>query len=420
MASALTTSWRAHVAVLNERNFRSFIVGYATSLFGEAMVPVALTFAVLARSGGTREVGYVLGAQLVPRIGLALFGGVIADRLPRKLIMITADLLRCGSELLLAVLLLTGHPPLWVFMVLAAVLGAGSAVFGPALSGLMPQVTSRERLQDANALRGLADSFSQIMGPAVAGILVATAGPGWAIGIDAVTYGISAHCLSRLQLPSTRMPVRESPWSQLRTGWREFRSRTWLWAVVVWFGLFHLLAAAPFTVLGAVVARDHFGGARAWGFILAARGIGALPGGLIALRLRPRRPLVVAMLCTMLFALPRLFLAVPTPALLIAAGTFVAGAGMAVLDTLWETTMQQQVPDDVLSRVSSYDGLGSFALVPLGYVLVGPVSAALGTGPTLWLAAVWIIVAGAGVLAVPAVRRCGGQRELAVHSGHSR
>jgi len=393
------------LGVLTERNFRLFFTGYATSLVGAAMVPVALTFAVLEQGRSATDVGYVLAAETIPLVALLLAGGVIADRLSRRTMMIGADVARCASELLLAALLLTGSPALWVFMVLAGVIGAGQAFFNPALTGLLPLVASPGRLQQANALRGVATSTAQILGPAAAGLIVAAGGAGWAIAIDGATYAVSALCLARLHLPAQAPPPRESFAAQLRAGWLEFRSRTWLWVIVVQFGLFHLLVYAPFMVLGAVIAERTLGGATAWGLILAAQGGGSILGGIAVLRARPRRPLVIATLGTFTFAGPVALLALHAPVAAIAATAAVSGVGIAVFGTLWDTTLQQHVPAAVLSRVSAYDWLGSVALVPLGYALAGPLAGTLGVTRTLWLAAGWTIAGSAVVLAVPSVRR---------------
>ena len=232
MSDSRSTGLTERLGVLGERNFRLFFTGYATSLFGAAMVPVALTFAVLNQGYGATDVGYVLAAETVPLVGLLLIGGVVADRFPRRASMLGADLVRFGSEGLLAVLLLTGSPRLWMFMVLAGVLGAGQAFFNPAMTGLMPEMVSSERLQAANGLRGVASSTGQILGPSVAGIIVAAGGAGWAIAIDSATYGVSAACLWRLAIPPRPASTASSLISQLAGGWYEFRSRTWLWVVV--------------------------------------------------------------------------------------------------------------------------------------------------------------------------------------------
>jgi MFS family permease len=394
----------SRLGVLSERNFRLFFTGYVTSLVGSAMVPVALTFAVLNQGYGPAAVGYVLGAQTVPLVVLLLAGGVVADRVPRRVSMIGADLARFASEGLLAALLLTGSAPLWIMMALAAVLGAGQAFFSPAMTGLMAEMTSAARLQPANALRGVAAAAGQVLGPGLAGVIVAIGGAGWAIAIDSATYAISAACLLRLSIPA-RPPVRPAPvLAQLAAGWHEFRSRTWLWVIVTQFAAFNALCFAPFMVLGAVTARDRLGGAAAWGVILAALGVGAIIGGLASMRLRTRRPLVTATLGTAVFALPLALTALPAATVLIAIAATAAGTGLSIFSTLWETTLQREIPRDVLSRVSAYDWFGSAAFAPVGYLIAAPIASVLGIRLTLLAAAAWTVGSCAIVLAIPAVR----------------
>jgi predicted MFS family arabinose efflux permease len=392
--------------VLGERNFRLFFIGYTTSLFGAAMVPVALTFAVLNQGYGGTDVGYVLAAETVPLVGLLLLGGVVADRFSRRASMLGADLLRFGSEGSLAVLLFAGSPKLWVFMILAGMLGAGQAFFNPAMTGLVPEMVSPDRLQAANGLRGVASSAGQILGPSVAGIIVASGGAGWAIAIDSATYAVSAACLWRLVIPPRPALAPSSLILQLSTGWKEFRSRTWLWVIVAQFATFNALSVAPFMVLGAVISHDHRGGAADWGAILSVFGAGSIVGGFIAVRLHVRRPLVVASIGAAVFALPVALMAVlPTDTLLVAGAAGLAGIGLSIFGTLWETTLQREVPGEALSRVSSYDWLGSVAFVPIGYIIAGPLSSLLGARTTLLFAAAWAAASCAVVLTTRSVRR---------------
>lgn len=398
---------REALSLLGERDFRIFFAGYLTSLIGTGMVTVALTFAVLEEGRGASDVGFVLAAQTVPLVVLLLAGGVFADRFRRTTVMITADLVRCASQALLAALLITGSPPLWVFMALAGALGAGQAFSAPALTGLMVQVVRPDRLHEANALRSLATSAARVVGPALAGVIVAVAGAGAAIAVDAATYAVSAACLGRLAVATSKTPDGTSFAAQLVAGWREFRSRTWLWVIVVQFGFFNLLAYAPYLVLGPVLAREQNGdgGAAAWALVLSAEGVGAIVGGLVVLTVRPRRPLVVATFGTLAFAAPLVLLAVGAPFVVVAAGAFADGVGLAVFGALWETTLQREVPPSVLSRVSAYDWLGSIGLVPVGFALAGPLAATIGTRETLWLAVASLLTSCAAVLAVPGVRR---------------
>ena len=388
--------------MLEERDFRLFFTGYVVSLVGAAMVPVALTFGVLERGGNAGEVGEVLAAETVPLLVLLLFGGVIADRFSRRAAMIGADVARFVSEGLLAGLVLSGSPPLWVFMVLAGVLGAGQAFFNPALTGLMPQLVPPGLLQQANALRGMAMSGGQVAGPALAGVIVAVGGPGWAFGVDALTYAVSGYCLLRVRIPAGPRPPRQRMWSEFAAGWSEFRSRSWLWLFVTQFASFNLFAYAPFMVLGAVLAHERLGGAAAWGVILAALGAGNVLGALVMVRVHPRRPLVVSALGSVPFALPLACIALGAGTAVIAICAGVAGAALSVGDTLWETTLQQQVPADVLSRVSSYDWLGSLAFVPLGYAAAGTLGVALGIRTALLAGAALMLITCLAVWRPPA------------------
>jgi MFS family permease len=391
--------------VLRERNFRLFFSGYSASLSGSAMVPVALTFAVLNEGHGATDVGYVLAAETVPLVALLLLGGVIADRFSRRLTMLGADLVRFASEGTLAAILFLGRPPLWAFMALAAVLGAGQAFFNPAMTGLLPEMVSRERLQQANALRGIATSAGSVLGPSLAGVIVAVGGAGWAIAIDAATYAVSAACLWTLAIPPKTTADQSSLLAQLALGWREFRSRTWLWLIVAQFATFNALSYAPFMLLGAVVAHKQLGGAGAWGAILAVLGAGSVIGGLVAIRLHPRRPLIIAEIGVAFFAAPIALLALPAATALIAVAAGIAGVGLSVFGTLWETAVQQYVPSAVLSRVSAYDWFGSVAFVPLGFLIAGPAAGVLGVRPFLFAAAGWAAVSCLAVLLSPAVRR---------------
>jgi MFS family permease len=405
------TDQAAGTNVLANRDLRRFLGGYAATMLGTTMTPVALTFAVLDRGGDAGDVGLVLTAESVPLVLLLLAGGVISDRLPRRWVMVVADVVRACTQALLAVLLITGEPPLGVLMAAAAVLGAGQAFEGPALTALMPEITPAHHLQQANALRGIAESVGRGLGPAVGGVVVAVAGAGWAVGLDAVTYAVSALCLAGLRIAheprgsDSDSADGASFLGELREGWVAFRSRTWLWVIVSQWSLLFLLVFPVYMVLGAVVADDELGGARAWGLILAGDGFGAVVGGLAMLRLRFHRPLAAGVVGAMAFALPLVALATGMPVGVVAVASVATGLGMSVFATAWDTTMQRHVEPEALSRVSSYDWFGTVATLPIGYALVGPLSSVLGIDGALWLAVVVWTTSSLVVLTVPAVRR---------------
>jgi MFS family permease len=390
--------------VLREREYRLLFIGQAVSLLGDGMVNVALAFAVLELTGSASELGLVLAARMVPLVGFLLAGGVMADRLPRRTVMVAADLVRLASQGAIAALLIAGEAHVWQLAALSAVTGSATAFFNPASTGLMPAVVSPGRLQQANALRGLAMAAGQIAGPAFAGILVAGAGAGWALAVDAATFGVSVVFLARLRVPvMERLEVR-SVLADLREGWDTFRSYTWLWTFVAAAAIGNFVNAAS-GVLGPLVAKESLGGATAWALIVSALGVGSLAGGVLALHVEPRRPMLVATLSLFVFAPPLAMLALALPAVWIALASLIAGVGLMISNTLWETTLQQHVPAEALSRVSSYDWFGSLAFQPLGFAIWGPVAELAGVSTTLWVAFALQIGTVLVLLPVPSIRR---------------
>jgi MFS family permease len=390
--------------VLRTREFRLLFSAQAVSVLGDRMVAVALAFAVLEIGGSVADVGLVLAAGTFPLVATVLVGGVVADRASRRGVMVAADLVRVASQGAMAALLIAGAAEVWMLALLAAVSGAATGFFGPASTGLLPEVVLAEQLQPANALRTSAVSAGEILGPIMAGVLVAAAGAGWAIAVDAVTFAVSAACLLALRV-APRAREQQSPFvADLRAGWDAFRSRRWVWTFVAYFSLVNLLWGAWGT-LGPIVAEQDLGGAAAWGAILPAMGIGALAGSLLAARVRPSRPLLLAAFTDGLFALPLAFLAATSSVPLIACGAFLAGAGMALTISIWESTLQRHVPDESLSRVSSYDWFGSLAFYPLGLAIWGPIAAAIGVGTSLWLSFGLAAVLTLALISVPDIRR---------------
>lgn len=391
------------LSVLRERGFRLLFWGQAVSLLGDGMVNVALAFAVLGLGGSASELGLVLAARMLPLVGLLLAGGVVADRLPRRAVMVAADLVRFASQGAMAALLIAGVAEIWMLGALAAVTGAATGFFNPASTGLMPAVVSPERLAQANALRGVTKATGDIAGPVIAGVLVATAGTGWAMAIDAATFLVSAAFLSRLWLPEPERLPASSFTADLREGWAVFRSLTWVWTFVLCATVGNVLWGA-WSVLGPVVAQQELGGAAGWAAAVGAFGAGSLAGGVLALHVDPPRPMLVVTLALLPFSIPLVLLAVHAHLAPLAATAFLAGAGLMVSNTLWETTLQRHVPSESLSRVSAYDWFGSMALQPVGLALWGPVSAAVGTKTALWVAFAGGTISTIALLAVRDIR----------------
>jgi hypothetical protein len=389
---------------LEEPQFRNYFFARAFSMLGDAIVPVALAFAVLDIERSASALGLVLASYTVPRVILIMFAGVWADRLPRNLLMVATDLLRFGAQGTAAILLISGHAEIWHLIALNLIQGVGSSFFGPASTGLVPQVVSAGRLQEANGLLSLTGSSFEVLGPVLAGVFVATVGPGWALGIDAATFLVSAMFLVRLQLPERLPRVAQSFLNDLRGGWREFFSRTWLWVDGIYSAVGNMVVLAPVWALGPLVAEESLDGATSWAAIVTAFGLGSVLGGLGVIRLKPERPIFAGVAVLSLLALPPALLAIPAPTAAIAAGAFAAGFGLIFFNTLFETTVQEQVPEEALSRVTAIDWMLSLALYPLGLALAGFVAEAIGTGPTLAIAAAWALVSTVAVLLVPGVR----------------
>ena len=388
---------------LGEPQFRLLWIGQTASAAGDALIPVAVAFAVLGIGGTATDLGIVFAAFTVAHVAFVLVGGVWADRLPRQLVMVACDVVRLVTEVILAVLLIGHTAQVWHLAVSAAVIGAASAFFLPATSGLIPQTVSPGRLQQANALMALSRSATGIFGPPIAGLLIVATGTGVVFLVDAGTFVLSAISLLMLRLPPTEArPTEQHFLADLAAGWREVASRRWILAAIVAFGLSNM-SGSVFFILGAVVANTSLGGAAAWGLILTGGAIGGVIGSVVALRLRPKRPLLAGFLLTSAIALPPLALIGPLPLLLIAGASLLSQAGGQLHNTWWYTMLQQHVPERARSRVSSYDWLVSLVFQPMGSLLAGPL-AAISLPATLLGAAGIGLASNLGVLLVRDVR----------------
>ncbi|HEX2105028.1 MAG TPA: MFS transporter [Solirubrobacteraceae bacterium] len=388
--------------------FRLLFAGQALSVIGDRITPVAIAFAVLA-IGDVTDLGIVLAAGGVPFALFAIAGGVVSDRVGRREVMIASDLIRTVSQGVTAALLLSGRAEVWMLVVLSAVYGTSAAVFMPALIGLIPQTVPPERLQEANALLGVTRSVAHVAGPALAGVIIAIGGPGEAIALDAVTFALSAACLLALRPHADAAgPAEEEEdrfTARLRTGWREVRARPWLTWGLAAMAAYHVFVLPAVFALGPALAEAELSGASSWAAIVACFGIGTVTGNLIALRLRPHRPVLVAAIalvggCTQAAIIGS---GLGTPG--IAALMVLAGIAVSLFFTLWDTSLQEQIPPHAVSRVSSYDFTVSLGLMPIGMALAGPIAGEFGLHATLLL----MSAAGAAValtwLAVPDVRR---------------
>jgi MFS family permease len=395
--------WRESVGALRERPFRLLWLGRSTSSVGDAIAGVALAFAVLEVSGSASALGLVLATFTVARVAFTLVGGVWSDRLPRRLVLLVCDLVRGAIQAVVAALLIADAAELWHLTAGAALVGGASAFFGPASTGFVPETVSRERLQQANALLSASDSASWLFGPALSGALIAAFGTGVAFAIDAASFLVSAAFLLAIRVERRAEPAeRQTFLADLARGWREVRARTWVQAALVTFSLSNV-AIAVFFVLGPVVFADELGGAADWGVAMTVGAAGGLLGSAVALRYRPPFPLRPSFLVILPVSLAMLSLVPPSPPLVVGAACGAMFAGIHLGNALWDTVLQQHVPREVVSRVSSYDWLVSLVFMPLGYTLAGPLADTIGRDATLIGAAALSAAANLGVLLVPSV-----------------
>ncbi|WP_371477862.1 MFS transporter [Kitasatospora sp. NBC_00315] len=404
------------------RNYRIQTAATVISGLGNAGAPIATAFAVLATGGSTTEIGYVTAARLVPLVLLLLVGGALADRLPRHHVMVAANTFNALSQAALAALVLTGTARLWELVLLSAAGGAGQAFYGPAAGAMLMQTVAREHAARAFSVYRMALNGAQIGGAALGGALTAATGPGWVLALDALGFLVAAALRVLLDVPpaagrgtggaATPGGVRgagrgDGMIHELREGWHEFASRRWLWVIVLQFSVLMACVSAVDAVYGPIVAEQRLGGARDWGLALAADGAGLVLAGLLMVRWRPRRILLVGNHGVFLFALPAAALAVAAPLPVLALAMFLSGAGVTVFGVNWMVALQQEIPAATMSRVSAYDAFGSLALAPLGTALAGPAATALGLGGALWLCAALTVLLSIVVLAEPQVRRLG-------------
>lgn len=395
---------RGPLAVLRERNFALFFAATTASTLGSAVVPVALTFALLSLHFSATKIGLVLAAQTTPTVVLMLAGGVVGDRWPRRRLMMGADFLRCIAQGLLALLLALGHPPLLALMTLAAGVGVGNAFFGPAETGLIPRVVQPGTIKEANSLLSITGSLSAVIGPSVGGLLVGLGNAPMAIGLDALSYALSAACLALMHVAEQARPPSTSFLADLISGWHEFRKHRWLVLVTLQYGLLNLAAFAPFFVLGPVLFGSIPHGAQLWGLVASATGVGGVIGGLLILRFRPHRPLVAFELSAAFLTIPLVLLAFHARVLPLVLGSAMFGAALAVLNVMVQTTIQERIPGEVLSRVNALFSLVAMGLGPIGYALCGPVAHVVGTRNALAAGAAVILISAALLIGSRSIR----------------
>ena len=388
---------------LRDPVFRLFFLGRAVSMLGSSMAPVALAFGVLDVSNSAAALGTVLAARSIPMAAFMLLGGVIADRFSRSVVLRLSHVGAALTQGAVAVVLIAGVAELWMLVVLEFLNGTVVAFTFPALQGVIPQLVRRDELQRANALMAFTRNASQILGPSIAGVLVVTVGSGWAIGIDAATYGVAALCMGLLALPAYVRENATSMMQDLREGWVEFAAREWVWVVVAAFGLMNAIHAGIWYTLGPTIAKDTIG-ERGWGLVLSAEAAGFFVMSLVLLKLTLRYPLRAGMLCMVAAVLPMLALGLSPQLVLLVTGATIAGACIEVFGVGWSTALHEHVPEEMMSRVFSYDALGSFVAIPVGQLLAGPAAHLLGVRTVIVGGAVLYALIGLSTLLSRSVR----------------
>ncbi|KAA2254824.1 MFS transporter [Solihabitans fulvus] len=393
-------------APLAHRPFRLLLSARLVSGLGSAVAPIAVAFAVLDLTGSSLDLGVVLAARTVPTLLLLLFGGIIADRLPRHRVLVVAGVVSVASQGLAATMLLTHTATVTTLALIEAVNGAAGAFTMPALEGLFAQVVPAELRRGANALFSLGGSGVRIGGAALGGIVVAAVGSGWAIAFDAATFGAAAVLFAALRIPAGDRISGGTMLADLREGWTEFASRQWLWVVVLGFGALNMVTAGAWNTLGPTIADGSFGRGW-WGLLLAADTAGMLIGTAAMMRFDPARPMRAGIIGTITTApLLALLGLVPNPPTLLVCSVL-AGVGMGVFSVVWQTALQQHVPEDKLSRVFSYDMLGSFIAMPVGQLGAGFLATRFGAAEVVVGGGVVCLLATLGMLASPSVRGLG-------------
>ncbi|MER5268313.1 MFS transporter [Actinosynnema sp. NPDC002837] len=400
-------------ALLRDPAFRWYFIARTSSHFGDGLIGMALVFGSLRLGASLTEVGLVLLVGRLPVVVFTLVGGVVGDLVSRRAVMLAADVVRCASQGLTAVLLITGAGTLWHLAALQAVAGTANAFFAPAAAGLVVDVVPQERRRQANALVNAAQNAATLLAPVVSAVLVETVGAGVSFAVDAATFAVSAAALVALKVPDRPVPPRPALLDAARHGWRDFRARPWLQAITIQVAVINGACISPFLVLAPVLADQQLGGALAWGFIANGYAVGALLGSVLALRWRPRRPLVVA--CAIPVALAPLLalLAAGAPVPVLVAAAVPAGVQAGLYAVLTQTARQVHVPADLVARATGFSSVVGLAAAPVGMALAGPAAELVGTDAVLLAGAAIAVLSAPLALTVRSVRQLQAEPEPA-------
>lgn len=398
-------------------HFYQLFLARTISNFGNGISPVALAFGVLGIAGAdAASLSLVQFARTLPILLLLFVGGTLADKYGRARVMGMGDMLLSVLIMVIGISFILGWPSIWLLVVVGLLAGLLNGIWYPAFAGMVPIIVPEEKRQGANAALGFGSNIAFMLGTVSGGIVVASLGPGYALVVDAVTFFIAG----ALVYPLRKLPQRGqvatgesiSFVKELKLGWIEFKSRSWLVAVVIAFAFINAAVEALWAVLGALQAAERYGnGPAVWSLLLGAMSIGFLLGTIVANKMRPKHPLTILML--LMLALPVYLFTYATgqPIWLVFIAATAMGIAQDVFYVIWSTVMQQNIPEDKLSRVTSYDTFGSFLIGPLGMLVAGPLAIIYGVQTTMLWAAGLSLLAIVGALLVPSVRKL----ELKIH-----
>jgi MFS family permease len=386
-----------------DRNFRLLFAGRAISYVGTYLAPIAVAFAILDLGASATAVGLSFAAWTLAQVLTLAIGGVVGDRLPRRMVMIASDVCSTAVRVAMGVLLVTGNAHVWELIALQACGGAAVAFYNPTFYGLVREIVPTQQLQQANSYLAIARYAAFPLGAATGGAIVASVGAGTALLFDGGTYALSALLLSFVRVESIAR-AGAGVLHELREGWSAFVEHQWVWVLCLWIALYFLITYAPFFVLGPYIAKHSLGGAGAWAAIVTGEGIGALLGGLVGLRVQPRHPWRVVCPVFALSAVQSLLLAAHAHVVPIAAGALVAGFSFSYGSVMFETGIQRAIAPHLLGRVSAYTWMAAMTFLPLGYATAGWIGDVVGMSAYLVTGAVWIVVATCALMFVPEIR----------------
>jgi MFS family permease len=393
--------------------FRTLLIARIISNIGNGLGPIALAFGVLSLEGATpTSLSIVMAAQLGPLVVFMLFGGVLADRYPRALVVGTSDIFLSGFVVANGIMLINGSATVMSMAIIAFISGSLNALWWPAFAGLVPEVVPEEDLQSANSVIGLGANAANIAGTVAGGIIVAGIGAGWAMVTDGISFFIAGILVFTLRkFGKTRDTTEHTPsvFEDLAHGWKEFSSRSWVVTVVAGYCILNMIFESALGVVGPVHAEQELGGPKPWSYILAALSVGMIAGVLVSLKVRPKRPLLIALVAQLGVAAWIFTIGVTNWIPLIMVSAFFAGIAFDFFFVLWQTAMQSNIPRESLSRVSSYDAFGSLVFAPFGLVIAGPITERIGTEQTLIGMGIIFAVVLAAMLSVASVRNLRGQ-----------